>query len=404
MSKEPNEKGRIANLVSALKRLLAEDPLLFIVAVTCLVPLGGAIVATALSGNYMLVVILVLTMAAVVMLVVIPLVITKTWKSNQRDLNGERTDAVKEERVRRQASWEKSQERADSVINAKLINLRAQTHMLQDQSDSFQKFIIYEASKQFKDAVDERMDSDVDLENRLEAKFVDKFSIITDSFDVINKRYDNLVGNLSEVEEAIHFISKKEEKIQPEIIVKDKVDDPNEAISEARQIESLKRTINKQRNKITELEAMNEYTVDVEAMRKIPEVEISTSLPPTQNEVKETTAVDQLKAALNAVENITEPESTTEDKLPIAEPLPRTEPMDLERPTETYPDEPEDIAPEPIHSDASVLPNYWICPKCVSQNSLEQRRCSCGVSKVDAEKEREKAKGLIQQADSQDKL
>jgi hypothetical protein len=136
---DPKTEGRIPSLIGVLKKLLAEDPLIALIAFVILLPVGGGIASASLTGQFDILPILLAVEAGAIIFCCVPLIITKTWKQTQSAMKDERTDAVKAEASIRLEAEVNKQKRFNDLVTAKIENIKASTDYVLSQSDRVER-------------------------------------------------------------------------------------------------------------------------------------------------------------------------------------------------------------------------------------------------------------------------
>lgn len=134
MSIEPETEGRIPSIIGIIRKLVSEDPLLALVAVVILFPVGAAIASASLTGNFDVIPILLATEAATIIFCCIPLIITKTYKQTQTDLRTERKTAITTESKTRVMAETNKQQRLNELVAAQIDTLKAKQSFILGQS------------------------------------------------------------------------------------------------------------------------------------------------------------------------------------------------------------------------------------------------------------------------------
>lgn len=386
-------EGKLNSVWGVIKGLVAEDPLMALIGLFVVLPLAGLLIEGIRELDNLRVIMVIVVFGAIVVVVYIPLIIAKTWKKIQKDMKEERLEAIKERRTMEIGTWRASQERADNIIQAKIKHLQAQADFLFRQGDHWEKFLIHKAAEDLKNSVDERLGNEMSFISK--AEFVDKYALFKDSLTELNQKYDNLITSFPKVMNEIEELGKgKIVTSPPEISISEKIDPeafkppekPPETeelsqegmelkiLSYTSQIEAYAKEREENQAEIVDLLERNaELTKKVNGIEQALSPELATDViiksVPTSVEEEETHA-SEFDEALNVVDNLLD---DTEDTPDEDSPHWDIEPMDK--------------APEPIHSDVSILPekaedqDTWNCTKCGIIFSSNAKRCSvCSIS------------------------
>ncbi len=356
--------GRLASAVRIIKGLVAEDPLMALIGLCVILPLAGLLIEGVRSMNTPLIILVILVLGGIIIFVYIPLIIAKTWKNVQKDMKNERKKAITDRRTLEKATWEVSQERANIIINAKVLHLQAQADFLFKQGEHWEKFLIHKAADDLREAVDARLEGEMTFISKTE--FVDKYTLFNDVLKELNLKYDNLITSFPKVMDEIEELAKGKITSTPEFKFK-----PDPEIMEQSylsQIQARDTLIKDLQAKLDDAlgppvsdEEIKNQDAEFEKIRQPDpeEVIITSNLEESTISKDHTEIKDALKVVSGILDDIDDLGDTPDEKLP-----------------EELPDHPPELPPK-INSD----PNDWHCKKCGKTFSSNVKRCTnCAIS------------------------
>lgn len=386
MSEQPqvnSSKGRIHSVLDSIKKLVAEDPLIGGLFFVIIVPLGGIVVQAVLSMNWGLAFLAIGVLAVSVLIVFFPLLIFKALRSEKTEIRDVRKSILEDERIRRQKSWELTQERATKVIDAKIMNLQASTAYLFDQNERFEKYLIHESAQEIGKSIEANFRK---IQVGEEVSFRKAMSSVLDSYKAIDEKYDHLIDSFSVFQAYLELIAKEQEsesETPPKIIIKDKVASP---------IESPPEPISEEISEKPE-KSVNEISPTLAPM-SVGYAEEKTFGPQESSVFEEALKVvddlaDHRDPELPPEELIKDPEEdsnvTADPSDFINKPVYKFDDSDIPEIKEEDPsDKWETGSPDvvPVMKEESPPPNTWQCSKCGNFLSNKRVRCpSCGIGK-----------------------
>lgn len=320
LTDESKPEGRIYNLYSYIKRLVLEDPLNGIITILITIPVGTAIASSALLGHDEILPLLIAVLSGTVLAVQVPLIMTKTWKMNQREIAKQKGIAIASEAKRRVTREEHKQQRLDDLIDAKIRSLEAQTTYLLDKSASYEKQMLLEALAEVKA---------VFRTNNELAK--------------VQGEFDDVLESLDRIEKGISQESEPPADIEiQDTVALDETDYKALYDQKLADIESLREQGGEMQTELTRLATENE--------------QLQKEIADSKLEIKTT----KLEAKLDAA---------TEEPMPSEDEM-----KEALRVVDGLEDEAEE-APQ-------AMPTYWNCPSCERGNDIKKNRCpKCGTTK-----------------------
>lgn len=368
---EPKSDGRFATVLSLLKRMFAESPILATVTLTTLVPIGGLVVNSAITLKWDSIPPLILIEAAIVIFVCIPLIITQAWKNNQKIIGDVRIKAIEAEGERRMAEEERkiaadreSQGLVRVAMEAKLESLKATTDFLLNQSDRHERTLLKEVGKNIAENLKEAANF-VDQED-----FTGAFLPVLQEIEKVHQEYDTLAENLQMVVDNLRARTSAPTQEDKELGQRydnlwkthqgniDKIQELNE------NLENFKANYQAQETTLQDANRrLDQKTTDVEEL--LGEIEGG-----AQNYQILQTEHDKLKAQLD-------PRPDEKPKLDIV--THSTESSSIsppDKPTSNALEEALKVVDNLEDSAPEVAPkNYWTCLNCNRDNTLRQIRC-----------------------------
>lgn len=388
---EPKPEGRIPSLVGVIKKLVSEDPLLGLIALVVLLPVGGSIASSALTREFTDIPILIGIEVAAVLFLCVPLIITKTYKQNQKEIAQQKKVAIDTEAHRRILLEnrkikieENKQARFNQLIDAKIQALKAQEDFILSQSERHERHVLKETARELGETINKSF-TFVDQEEC--AKNV---SQILEELAKIHIDYDKVLGAIDRIETAVGTKTVPPKEVEFTVADSVKLDETDwKALCEQKQadIEGLVQDIeggaknykdlesrygrvldqnNKLAKELSELvESNNNLQRRVLELEKSQDAEIPDFIT---NTVKLEEAVIETHKAPD-FSKIDEAREDTE--LPGPHPDPT---VDLLKEALNVVDSLEEPTP-------SIKP-FWACSNCGRENNIKQIRCpKCGTSK-----------------------
>lgn len=384
MTEKPAEEGRVASMVSALKKLLTDAPLIFIVAIGILLPLSAGVGANALAFEWENTIALVLVLSGVIILVVIPLMVIYTYRENQRELSSARLTAIEGEAERRTEQERNKQKRLNEVFDAKIEVLKAEKDYILDQSERHERRLLKETSEtlakemtkglEFTEKAEKFDLSVTEVITKLEANEI-KFDSVIESLEKISRGLESPgAAEPSEDEADLDF--------QSILVTKDRdiVSLSQVAAGLIEERDKLKSYVKVLEEKLEPVDTLPKE--DGTSTRDI-KPGISNDLPPPMayDSESERMSKQSLEEALKVVDGLEDSAPQEHDPQFLVE-----QEQNRHVPHGTlkqgigpygigHPDDKAEVRP------ADPSPNYWTCPKCNRPNILKRPRCRCGTSK-----------------------
>jgi hypothetical protein len=357
LADETKPEGRIYSLIGYIKRLVFEDPIMGLIAIIIIFPIGTAIATNAITGNADSLPLLIGALTAVVLCVLMPLIITKTWKMNQRQLAEQKAIAIADEGERRIIREEHKGKRFDELINAKIRSLEAQTRYILDKSASHEKQMLVDAIREVRDLFHK---------NEELAKVHSEFDSVLESLD----RIEGQIGT-------------RTEEGGPEIAVEDAV-----ATDETDYRSLYNQKVIEVENLLDEIKGRVDNYEDLKAEGGRMQNELTRLATENEQLIKERHALEELIAVRDKMPKVEVLSEKVESKLQEAEEKPAVATTaELEKALKAV-DGLEDEAPEDKEFGSMRTPRqketlvYWNCPQCGRGNALDKTRCpKCGISK-----------------------
>ncbi len=133
----PLKSNKLKNLKEIFQKMVAEDPIMAGVFSLSVPPLLGIMAQAILSKDIELVFIIIGTLSGITLFVFIPLIITKTWKYNQKTIGDQRKIAIQAEAVRREEQEKNKQLRFNELMTAKITNIKTHTELIIQYTDKY---------------------------------------------------------------------------------------------------------------------------------------------------------------------------------------------------------------------------------------------------------------------------
>lgn len=353
-------EGRIPTLIGIIKRLVFEDPIIGLLCLIILFPVGYAITSNAITGEIENLPILLGVEAATVALC-IPLIITKTWKNNQREIAEQKAIAIAGEVKRRVIREEHKQARFDDVMDAKIRNLEAQTTYILDRSASHEKQLLVASIQEVKELFQKN-----------------------EELGKVQVEYDGVLESLERIEGQLTTRAKP----PAEIAVADsiEVDETDYKILFEQKRAELANMRERNEELSDEIIGQKDNLADVKAEGERLQIKVTELATKNHNleqrlkarEPKDSHSSVNLKELIIQSEKLASKVSDVQPAEPTSEDLQKA----LEA-VDGLSDESPEVGPQ-VDPEDDIPPNCWKCRKvgCGRFNNLKQNRCpKCGSSK-----------------------
>ena len=394
---EPTAEGKIPSLIGVFRRLVAEDPIIALIAIVIMFPLGAGIASAALTGRFDDMWMLILAEGAVV-IICIPLIFTKIYKQSQTEIRKARTTAIETEGKSRILVQENKQKRFNQLVAAQIGVLDTKKDFILGQSFIEDRKIFRETMEALHETLKSGQSVFVSQVTFTETvqKILQDLSIVYNELETAKN--ETIDGPTPIKQEPLPYSPDRLEDLEQRL-----ADYKANYEAQGRTIADFQVKISEYEANIAEVRELNaqlqqekedgfvhefipqatpELILDEVAVLKAPpELTPTEKLPPPAGyddfsqteEKKENRIVATVK---KVVGKITPEKTVLTDALNVLGNLRDSSEDDIDIPTDPI----EEV--QEVQEIVKPQPVFWVCPKCQKGNNMKKVRCpQCGTGK-----------------------